>query len=53
MPETTIQEEASKETYCICMIEDENGTFVIDFLKSNNMKHVVDMVAEAWDEIEA
>ena len=35
------------------LIEDENGISVINFLKSVDMKVVVDLVAESWDEIEA
>lgn len=35
------------------MSEDQNSTSVINFLKATNLKHVVDMVVEAWDETEA
>ena len=35
------------------LIEDENGVSLINFLKLVNMKVVVDLVAESWDEIEA
>lgn len=35
------------------LIEEENGASVVDFLKSVDMKVVVDLAAESWDEIEA
>ena len=35
------------------IIEDENGSSIIDFLKSVNMKVVVEMIAESWEEISA
>ena len=35
------------------LIEDDVGTSIIDFLKSIDMKVVVHMIAESWDEIEA
>lgn len=34
------------------VIEEENGSDIVNFLKSVNMKVVIDMVAESWDEIE-
>jgi hypothetical protein len=33
--------------------EEENGTGVIVFLKTVNMKVVVDMISESWNEIKA
>ena len=35
------------------LIEDDVGTSIIDFFKSIDMKVVVHMIAESWDEIEA
>ena len=33
------------------LLADEDGMPIVDFLKSINMKVVVDLVSEAWDEI--
>ena len=33
------------------LIEDENGTSLIDFLKSVNMKIVTELIAESWGKI--
>ena len=35
------------------VIEEENGTGIIAFLKTVNMKVVVDMISESWNEIKA